>query len=251
MIDEPVREYSLSRLSVTPKRMTLNSFLDKYSDSKCEYLQAYGESFDGELAALRKDLGDFRFINLTDKRPRTYEDRAFLSKAGYTDWHVHYGDETLTVQVRGRKEFLILPPDFATWRVIFSAVRRGSCWRMSPEEWGPYASELNPFRVALEPGDVIYIPMHWWHAVEGLDDDLNVTVARVFRTPTRWLTDVRLPNVAFSVGLGLFMGGSTGARKGDWRPFRSAVRVATLTAFAWPWALVKNRHLDWRSSSRA
>ena len=40
--------------------------------------------------------------------------------------------------------------------------------------------------------------MHWWHAVEAVNDDLNVTFARVFATPLRYVGDVRLANVRFT-----------------------------------------------------
>jgi hypothetical protein len=235
---EPVLEQGISRLFQKPNTMPFSAFLDYVEKNDRPYVQLYGEPT-WRFPSLKSELGGFSFLSLDRHPARIYEDRIFFSRRGYTDWHVHFGDETLTAQIRGEKEFLILPPDSRTFRAILSAAKRG-VWKLPRENWGKAFASLVPYRVLLRPGDVIYIPMHWWHAVESADDEVTITVARTFQTPTQWLADLRLPNARASfwlLNLGALI--QTFASLNP-KPLLTALRFNVLTLIGLPKALRHN-----------
>lgn len=38
----------------------------------------------------------------------------------------------------------------------------------------PLYKNVKPYIVDLEPGDVLYVPRHWWHYVESLSDSISI-----------------------------------------------------------------------------
>ena len=40
----------------------------------------------------------------------------------------------------------------------------------------PQFAEARPLVVTLEPGDVLYVPNHWWHFVEAVETSMSVNV---------------------------------------------------------------------------
>ncbi|HEY2510861.1 MAG TPA: cupin-like domain-containing protein [Polyangiaceae bacterium] len=244
---EPIPLYSLDMVvdvfSPLNGPMTLGAFLDQVEDEHHPYIQLNSEPI-ARFRELADDVGGFTFFDLEKHPARFYPDRLFLARAGYTDWHVHTGDETFTAQVCSPKEFLILPPDQATFDAIAPMARRG-VWRIPPVYWPKSFAELVPYRVTLEPGDVIYIPMHWWHAAESTDNGLNVTIAHCFRTPVRWLSDLRLPNARFSVLINAGLSALLSAAARDARPLARALRLAAMTVGGFPVSLFHNRRVEW------
>jgi hypothetical protein len=236
---EPLVEYGGSRAAAPVNQLTVAEFLDQVADPEVERVQMYAERLDG-LDALAGDLGTFSFLDIERHPPRFYSDRAFMSRRGYTDWHVHTADETITVQLVGVKEFLLLPPDAATFKAMLPMAKRG-VWKVPRREWSTGFSQLVPARVVLHPGDAVYIPMHWWHAVEAHGDDLNVTVARVFGTPLRWMSDVRVTNVRFALLCEAVntIQSSIAARRP--RRMRTLARMTALVMAGLPAALWHNR----------
>jgi hypothetical protein len=178
---------------------------------------------------LTEDLGAIGFLDRDALPAYFYGNRFFISKRGYTDWHVHFGDETLTAQLQGTKEFLLLPPDSATFSTMLGMSRRG-VWKTPVPCWPEDFATLRAYRVVLQPGDAVYIPMHWWHAAEAVGDDINITFARVFGTPTRWLSDIRLANVRFSLVASLLFAVAESLRSRRPRHIRPLLRLAWMTA---------------------
>lgn len=39
-----------------------------------------------------------------------------------------------------------------------------------------YKQKARPYTVILEPGQVLYVPRHWWHFVESLEDSISVNM---------------------------------------------------------------------------
>ncbi|MEF9673461.1 cupin-like domain-containing protein [Pseudomonas sp. PCH446] len=57
----------------------------------------------------------------------------------------------------------------------------------------PWYRGLQALRTVVEPGDALYIPVYWWHAVQSMDDAFGATVAATFPTPLHVSGDIRSP----------------------------------------------------------
>jgi hypothetical protein len=147
------------------------------------------------IEAMRDDIGGVPFLAITP-RSRVYPPhRVFLYRNSYTDWHFHPTDETFMTQVVGAKEVLLLPPDEPTWSALRPLIQdHGVLYDIDVQRF-PDAGRLQPLRVVVEPGDALYIPVFWWHAVESLDKAFGVTVAATFPTPLHVNGDWRFPVV--------------------------------------------------------
>ncbi|WP_025389978.1 cupin-like domain-containing protein [Pseudomonas syringae] len=119
--------------------------------------------------------------------------RSFLYRNSYTDWHFHSADETFMSQVVGAKEVLLLPPDEATWQALRPVIEEvGYLYDIDTQRF-PGTRNLCALRTVVEPGDALYVPVYWWHAVQSIDDAVGVTVAVTFRTPLHVIGDIRSP----------------------------------------------------------
>lgn len=146
-----------------------------------------------KLGPLHLDLGDFKFLPTLAGSRMYAPHRAFIYRHSYTDWHYHATDETFMTQVVGTKEVLLLPPDRATWEALWPVVRTtGRLYDVDTARF-PRFAQIVPLRVVVRPGDALYIPAYWWHAVASIDNQFGVTVASTFATPLHVNGDLRLP----------------------------------------------------------
>lgn len=127
-------------------------------------------------------------------KPRHYPaHRSFLYRNSYTDWHFHVIDETFMAQVVGAKEVLLLPPDETSWRALRPVVEEAGYLYDIDTRRFPGIRGLHALRTVVEPGDALYIPVYWWHAVQSIDDAFGATVAATFPTPLHVSGDIRSP----------------------------------------------------------
>jgi len=146
------------------------------------------------LSPLAEDVLGFPFLKMV-RPPFSYPPkRAYLYLDSYTDWHYHFTDETLMCQVKGTKEVLLLPPDRVSFDLL-NSIRKstGAMWNVDVRQFPQWAN-IRPFRALVSPGDALYIPTFWWHAVESVDGEFGWTVAWCWGTPLH-LFDPRLPGV--------------------------------------------------------
>jgi hypothetical protein len=129
-------------------------------------------------------LGHFHFVDLESAPPlqSMYTSRAFIYKNSYTDWHFHASDESVTVQLLGRKEFLLLPTDRKTFKRMWRIVQRHPGWEITVGTH-PELQDVGLQKIILDPGDGLYIPVFWWHAVEAVDHQPGTTLAFTFSSP--------------------------------------------------------------------
>ena len=79
------------------------------------------------------------------------------------------------VQVYGRKVWKIIPPYYThllyNHRSVFSEV---DCENPDHEKY-PLFQKIPIIEVTLEPGEAIFIPVGWWHAVKSLDVSMSMS----------------------------------------------------------------------------
>ncbi len=91
-------------------------------------------------------------------------------------------------QVYGRKIWKIIPPYYThllyNYRGVFSEV---DCENPNYEKY-PLFKEVRVIEVILEPGDVIFMPVGWWHAVKSLDISISMSFTNfVFPNQYEWI----------------------------------------------------------------
>jgi Cupin-like domain len=158
-------------------------------------------TLEGEPFDLQNDIRPFLFgpssISAASKdfrEPLVYSRfRAFVHRRSYTDWHDHPVDDSLSVQILGKKRFLLLPPTLRTWE-FRNAVLPGER-HLDPGYAFEGFRDIRPIAVDLGPGDLVFIPPLWLHAVESIDDDFGVTLACASGTPLHRFAKLELPYV--------------------------------------------------------
>jgi hypothetical protein len=145
------------------------------------------------LSELCSDIDSFPFLPKPGGSRFYPSYRAFFYRQSYTDWHYHPTDEALMTQVVGAKEVLLLPPDKHSWDALWPVARqKGYLFDIDTNQF-PKIRDMHPYRVTVEAGDALYIPVFWWHAVESLDEKFGITVAATFQTPLHINGDLQYP----------------------------------------------------------
>jgi len=86
----------------------------------------------------------------------------------------------LNAQIYGTKSFLLLAPD--QYPRLYSEELNETCWasRVNPEapdlEKYPLFSDAEAVEVTLTKGDLLYIPIFWWHQAAARDVSISVSM---------------------------------------------------------------------------
>jgi hypothetical protein len=120
--------------------------------------------------------------------PDNAEPRFFLF-AGHdaiTAGHFHPFTHARTCQVTGRKEIVLYPPSAGPALYPHPWFAPAFHWSrvdfLSPDYVRfPKLRSARAERCVLEPGDALFIPVHWWHWIRGVDFSVSVLVS--FRAP--------------------------------------------------------------------
>jgi len=104
----------------------------------------------------------------------------FVGRQTYTPWHYHEREHALLVGVIGHKQVTLCSPDRAHGQLKprpWYSLRRNFGYQHKD-------AEQESFRTyTVEPGDALYIPVHWWHDVRS--DGISVSVTSFWRAPLR------------------------------------------------------------------
>lgn len=119
---------------------------------------------------------DFHIPNLLDNHD--LEVGVFwMQGKGHQSW-LHIDQfENLFVQVKGRKKVYLMPPTECS-NVYYTRKNMGYCELdvFDPDyEKFPNFSKASVYEFIIEPGELLYIPAFWFHAIESLDQ-INVSV---------------------------------------------------------------------------
>jgi hypothetical protein len=125
-------------------------------------------------------------------RPRFFYSgwAVMLYKNSYSDWHFHPGADAIMCQVLGTKDVLLLPPTQRSWDQIVPVHR--AQWKVYGVDVTkmPAFGEVHPYHAVVEPGDGLFLPLHWWHAVQARPREFGITVPVTWDSPFR---DLRQP----------------------------------------------------------
>ncbi|MGE0711959.1 MAG: cupin-like domain-containing protein [Planctomycetota bacterium] len=99
----------------------------------------------------------------------------WLGPAGVVTPLHHDLTNNLVVQLFGRKRFLLIPALQVPWLYNFQHVYSQVDLRDPDLERFPDLARVTPLEVVLEPGDALFLPLAWWHWVEGLSVSISLS----------------------------------------------------------------------------
>lgn len=141
----------------------------------------------GRLQELLDDLGSLDGILDPDFDPG-WQIKFWFGPAGTVTPLHHDRTNILFAQIFGRKRFKLIP-SYETHRVYNHKGAFSEVDMSAPDyERFPKLKEANVVEVVLEPGDVLFLPVGWWHWVRALDISISVTFQNflVESQNTRW-----------------------------------------------------------------
>jgi hypothetical protein len=165
------------------ERMTLGEILDDIRGGGARYYRFYPllQRHPEHL----KDF-DYEFIFKSRHKWSPVENfQVFIGGEGsYTPLHNAYGDNIFT-QAYGEKEWMIYPSIYSMIMDPDPAqnVYRNASYRYGGGIFNPFEPnfETHPlfqyidgYHLVLKPGDVLYNPPYWWHAVKNPTDSIGV-----------------------------------------------------------------------------
>ena len=94
----------------------------------------------------------------------------WIGRSSFTRLHYHVGVEAASCLLRGEKRFWLWPPSAREHLKPYSSLK--STFNYSRLLVGPQDLDRIPggISVLLSAGQILYIPVGWWHAVEGSDE---------------------------------------------------------------------------------
>ena len=176
---------------VTRIEINFREFLQRATTETSNHLVLHSYSLtNSPIDSIGSDVEAFSFLARVEGGRLYPPRRAFMYSTSFTDWHYHSADETLMCQVVGSKEVLLLPPDKTSWQILAPILHENG--RTFDGDFSKRFEGANLIRTNVEPGDALYIPVFWWHAV-GCDDvgKLGATVACTFPTALAINADLR------------------------------------------------------------
>jgi hypothetical protein len=157
-------------------RVRLGDFLHRMltaGPSNDAYLTARNLAL--QRTELRELLGDVHPIPGYLRAPGPQEVRLWMGPAGTLTAMHHDLSSHFFCQLYGRKHFKLVPP----FEVAF-LYNRHTYWSAvdaARPDLGRYPAyrEADILEVVLEPGEVLFIPVGWWHWVHALDVSVSAT----------------------------------------------------------------------------
>ncbi len=166
--------------------MGFHEFLNTIEDSnqlKRYYYLQY-QKFD-KFPHLLNDIEVPAFIPSKDINTRLW----IGSGKNITPVH-HDTQSNILTQIRGRKQFTLFPPSESS--ALYPFPFRSKNRALSPVnlkepnyEKYPRFKDAHPVEGILEPGEMIFQPVFWWHQVETISDDITISVTFMWKALMR------------------------------------------------------------------
>jgi len=171
--------------------MPFDAFIDLIetaADGNDTYITAFNSAANrGSLSPLEDDIGTVE--HLLDPQSPDAKGMIWIGAAGtFTPLH-HDLTNNLLVQITGTKHVLLVPPEET------SRLRNDSHVFSQFEDLEntdiaqfPDLDDIAIYRVALAPGQALFIPLGWWHQVVAADFSVSLTFTN-FRWPNDFHSD--------------------------------------------------------------
>jgi hypothetical protein len=162
--------------------------VDYTSMKLAEYIEllASGAISDGQIYATQLSIKtalpelwpDVRFPPFVDEDKYVAVNLWFGPGNNLIPLHYDYADNLLT-QIRGRKQVILCPPREITrvYPYPFSEVTNHvSRVNVASPDLTQFPAWAHADRTLLEigPGDMLFIPLYWWHSVWGIDQNMSI-----------------------------------------------------------------------------
>lgn len=166
---------------------TLGAFIDAMNSpqqTSRDYVSQY--PIFSELPQLKDDIGSLEpYMNIPQLYPAAVQSKVkksptfWLGPAGIVT-PVHFDSaHNLLVQIHGRKKLLLIAP--CQSKLLYypgldlGHVNYSPVDVESPDlERFPRFREATPIELQLEPGEVLFIPVRWWHYARALDQTISL-----------------------------------------------------------------------------
>ena len=184
--------------SLSGKKITLSEFLnlrhsrtmlsgtDTYVFTKDSVIEQWSKLWSHAQEVLHEHGGEKSLI----PQSRLSTVGFWLSRGGIQSI-THYDnslDNNLNFQIKGRKEFLLFPPQDWKYLKTFKAMSMHPFSFFHDIKKGNFNSfqqqMCQPQMVSLNEGDILFIPSGWFHFVEHMDE-LNINMTYWFKTGLR------------------------------------------------------------------
>ncbi|MBU5616542.1 cupin-like domain-containing protein [Psychrobacter sp. TAE2020] len=171
------------------KSMRMAEFVDMIEnggDSNDYYMTA--NNTQQNINAVRpafKDLGDFGegYRMLTDDP--TFNTYFWMGPKGvFTPIH-HDLTNNMLVQVYGSKKVTLIPAWQVPWMYNDSHVFSQVDFPKIDLNTHPLMQYVTPVEVTIEAGDALFIPIGWWHCVNGLEKSISISFTN-FNAPNNY-----------------------------------------------------------------
>jgi lysine-specific demethylase 8 len=156
---------------------------------------------------------------------QTYGDLRFWMGAPGQKSTIHNDNyHNLNAQLYGRKTFLLFAPD--QYPFLYTRPMNQTCWAspIDPEqrehENYPLFARAEAFEAQLQAGDLLYIPIFWWHQATAVSLSINVSMFSYLEETQFWtqgtgsLSGCNLGAARESPDLRSELVGRTGAQEG-------------------------------------
>ena len=107
----------------------------------------------------------------------------FIGRGVYSCNHYHGDSDSILVPIVGRKKVTLFAPD--QWRLLYAYPWYKQQLNLSRVDVRdpdlaryPRYAQTTPIEVVLEPGEMLFNPVHWWHAVE--TPEFSVAISAFF-----------------------------------------------------------------------
>jgi hypothetical protein len=170
------------------REVLLAAFLDRLEQAEAEA----GREYLAEVSfkSVFPDLGARLDLPPYLTREKKVNSLVFLGTDTFTPIHYHPRSHGLLTMLWGKKHVLFWPPEQTAglypnaWYSPLFNHSRVNLAHLDPRRH-PAFTQLEPLRVTVGAGEMLFIPVHWWHAVETPGLGFAVTFAWPATPPTR------------------------------------------------------------------